>query len=191
MSATMARQEGRAQLEQSDMRFSSNMAKMANQRFSCAAIEETQQGIKKPRAQVREDIRWGVELPVHQKVNAAIERHPAMVYNNPTDCRLPSQNGTANNPQTRWRCNGTAAPPPEPAAPPPGTPPAPGTLGAPQGDIDGQESYEINVMPCFCVYIDSSHPNTPFFDHNGYAKASKRDEDFIPDLRSTLSAMWK
>jgi len=38
MSATMARQGGRVQLEQSDMRLALNMAKMAKGRFSCAAI---------------------------------------------------------------------------------------------------------------------------------------------------------
>jgi len=39
MSATMARQGGRVQLEQSDMSQALNMAKMAKEGFSCAAIE--------------------------------------------------------------------------------------------------------------------------------------------------------
>jgi hypothetical protein len=52
MSATMARQGGRVQLEQSDMHLALNMAKMAKEGFSPAAIEETKYLIKKPRAEV-------------------------------------------------------------------------------------------------------------------------------------------
>ena len=185
MSATMARQGGRVQLEQSDMRLALNMAKMAKSGFSRAAIEETQQLIKKPRAEVREEKKRGVEFPGHQKVKAAMERHPAMVYKNHTAGCLPCQNGTAKNPQTRWRRKGTAAPPPEPAAPPPGTPPAP------PGDAEGNESYEIEGMPSRCVYMHSPLPNTQFFNHNTFAKESKRDKDYNPDLLSTLSAAWK
>ena len=48
MSATMARQGGRVQLEQSDMRRALNMAQMAKGGFSHSAIEETQFLIKKP-----------------------------------------------------------------------------------------------------------------------------------------------
>jgi len=42
MSATMARQGGRVQLKQSDMRLALNMAKMAREWFSRAAIKEMQ-----------------------------------------------------------------------------------------------------------------------------------------------------
>jgi len=38
----MARQGGRVQLEQSDMRLASNIAKMAKEGIACAEIEETQ-----------------------------------------------------------------------------------------------------------------------------------------------------
>ena len=175
MSATMARQGGRVQLEQSDMRLPLNIAKMAKGGISCAAIEETQQLIKKPCAEVWEEKKWGVEFPGHQKVKAGIESHPAMVYKNQPDGCLPCQNGTAKNPQTRWRRKQTAAPSPEPAAPPPGRAPPPGTSRVPHGDSDAHESYEIEGMPSLCVYIDSSLPNTPFFNHNAYAKVSKRD----------------
>jgi len=48
MSATMARQGGRVQLDQSYMRLALNMTKMAKGAFSRAAIEEIQQLIKKP-----------------------------------------------------------------------------------------------------------------------------------------------
>jgi hypothetical protein len=50
----MARQGGRVQLEQSDMRLALNMAKMAKGGFSHAAIKETQQLVKKPCAEVQE-----------------------------------------------------------------------------------------------------------------------------------------
>ena len=41
MSATMARQGGRVQLEQSDMRMALNMATMANEGYSRTTSEET------------------------------------------------------------------------------------------------------------------------------------------------------
>ena len=52
MSATMARQGGQVQLEQSDMPLALNIAKMAKEGFLRAAIEETKYLIKKPRAKV-------------------------------------------------------------------------------------------------------------------------------------------
>jgi hypothetical protein len=79
MSATMARQGGRVQLEQSDMGLALNMAKMASEGFLCAAIEETKYLIKKPRADVREEKMQIVEFPGHKQVKAAIQRHPAML----------------------------------------------------------------------------------------------------------------
>jgi len=107
----MARQGGRVQLEQSNMRLALNMAKMAKEGFSHSAIEETKYLIKKPRAEVREEKKWGVEFPGQKKVKAAIQRHPAMLRQNQTSGCLPCQNGTAKNPQTPWRCNGTGTPP--------------------------------------------------------------------------------
>jgi len=98
MSATMARQGGRVQLEQSDMRLALNMAKMAKIWFLHAAIEETQQPMKKPHAEVRERKKRGVVFPGHNKVKAAIGRHPALVRKNQTDGCLPRQNGTAKTP---------------------------------------------------------------------------------------------
>jgi hypothetical protein len=68
----MARQGGRVQLEQSDMRLDLNMAKMAKGGCSRAAVEETQLLIKKPRAKVRGENKPGVEFPGHNKVKAAI-----------------------------------------------------------------------------------------------------------------------
>jgi len=191
MSATMARQGGRVQLEQSDMRLALNMETMAKGGFSRAAVQETQQLIKKPRAEVREEKKRGVEFPGHKKVKATMERHPAMVYNNHMAGCLPYQNGTAKNPLTRWRRKGTTARPPALAAPLPGRPSSPGTPPASQGDTEGNESYEIEGMPSRCVYMHSPHQNTQFFNHDAFAKDSKRDNPFIPDLLPILSAAWK
>jgi hypothetical protein len=112
MSATMARQRGRVQLEQSDMRLALNMAKMVKEGFSRAAIEETKYLMKKPRAVVRQEKMRCVEFPGHKEVKAAIQRHLAMLRQNQRSVCLPWHNGTAKNPQTRWRHKGTDAPPP-------------------------------------------------------------------------------
>jgi hypothetical protein len=52
MSATWARQGGRVQLEQSDMRLALNMAKMAKEGFLRTAIEEMKYLIRTPRSEV-------------------------------------------------------------------------------------------------------------------------------------------
>jgi hypothetical protein len=142
MSAPMAWQGCRVQLEQSDMHLPLNMAKMAKEGFSRAAIEETKYLIKKPHAKVREEKKQGVEFPGHNKVKVAIQRHPAMLDQNQKSSCLPWQNGTAKAPQTRWRRKCTGAPPstrrrvptPQPTPPPPGTPRA---SPAPTGNTSG------------------------------------------------------
>jgi len=186
MPATMARQGGRVQLEQSAMRLALNMAKMAKGGFSRAAIEEPQQLIRKPRAEVWEETKRGVEFPGQRKVKAAIERHPAMVYENQTDGCLPCQNGSAKNPRTRWRHRGTGAPPqvrprqpiPELMPPPPRTPPAP------SGDQNRAQSSKIPNLPAGFEYTHASLPGAQFFNHDTFAEDSEHDEDFIPDLRN-------
>ena len=172
----MARQGGRVQLEQSNLRLALNIAKMAKEGFSCAAIEETQQLIKKPHTEVQESKMQGVEFPGYKNVKAAIERHPAMVQENQTDGCLPCQNGTAKNPQTHWRRKGMGAPPPEPAPPSPTMPPAP------PGGNEGTPSSEIEGVPPGYVYIHTSLPNSQIFNLDAYAKDCKRNKDFIPDL---------
>jgi hypothetical protein len=161
MSATMARQGGRVQLEQSDMRLALNMGKMAKGGFSRDVIEETQYLIDKPRAEVREVMKRDVEFPGHEKVKAAMERHPAMIPQNQSDGCPPCQNGTARNPQTRWKHNGTDAPPPvrhrhrirtltpsPPSTPsPPGTPSLPGTPPVPPGSTQGAEISQTDNLP--------------------------------------------
>jgi hypothetical protein len=110
MSATMARQGGRVQLEQSDMRLVLNVAHMAKGGFLCAAIEDMQYVITKPRAEVREEMNSGDKFPGDKQVKAAMERHLAMIRHNHTDGCLPFENGTGRNPQTCWKRKGTSAP---------------------------------------------------------------------------------
>jgi len=65
MSAIMARQEGRVQLEQSYMRLTFNLAKIDNAGVLSATIEETQIRIKKRLAEAGEVKKPGVEFPRH------------------------------------------------------------------------------------------------------------------------------
>jgi len=181
MSATKARQGGRVQLEQSDMRLALNMTKIAKEGFSRAAIEEMKYLIKKPLSEVREEKKWGVEFSVHKKVKAAIQRHPAMLRHNQTSGCLPCHNGTAKNPQTSLRRKGTGAPPParrrvwtpEPTPPRPGTPPAP-TRNA----YRAQQSEIINI-PAGYTYSHTAPPCAEFFEDD---EDTEHDTDFDPDM---------
>jgi len=180
MSATMARQGGQVQLEQSDIPLALNMAKMSKEGFSRAAIKERKYLIKKPRPEVREEKKRGVEFPGHKKVKAAIQKHPAMRRQNPTSGCLPCQNGTTKNPQTRWRRKGTDAPPPdqlrEPT--PEATPPLPGMPPAPTGNTSGVQPSQIINLPTGYTYSNTALPYTEFFDD----EETEHDTDFEPDM---------
>ena len=102
MSATRAKQGGRVQLEQSNMRLAFDMAKMTSPRISHVAIEEMQSLIKKRHAKVQEEKKWGVEFPGHKKVIAAIERQTAMLCQNHTAGCLRFQTGPILNSQIHW-----------------------------------------------------------------------------------------
>jgi len=152
--------------------------------FSRAAIEETSILIKKPWAEVRDQMKSGVEFPGHEQVEAAMRRHPAMLRENQTDGWLSCQNGTSQNPQTCWRCKGTGAPRPErlrqltpqPTPHPPEMPPAP------TGNNAAAHLSEMDGGPPRYVYIHSPLPRAQFFNLNAYAKDCKCDKDFYPDL---------
>ena len=66
MSATMAREGGRVQLEQSAIFLAFNMAKMAKDGFLPSAIGETRYLIRQPRAVVQEEKKRGVDSPGHK-----------------------------------------------------------------------------------------------------------------------------
>jgi len=105
-------QGGRVQPKQSDIRLGFNTVKIAKGGFSRAAIEETKYLIKQPQAEVREAKKRGGDFPGHKNVKAEMERQAAMIRQNHMDSCLPCHNGTARNPQTRWRCKVTGSPPP-------------------------------------------------------------------------------
>jgi len=181
MSANMARQGGWVQLEQSDMRLALNMAKIAKEGFSCAAIEETKYLIKTQHTEVQEAQKRGVEFPGHKKVKAATQRHPAMLRQNKKSGCLPCQNATTKNPQTRWTCKGTGAPPaarcregiPEP------TPPLPGTPPAPTSNSSEAEPAEIINLHAGHTYSHIACPCAEYFEDD---EDIKHDTDFDPDM---------
>jgi len=163
MSATMVKQGGRVQLEQSDMHLALNMATLAKEGFLRAASEEMQQVIKKQHAEVREQKQRGVVFHRHNMVKAPIEWHPAMVQENQTDGRLLCQISTAKNPRTLRRCKGRGTPPPRPVPPRPGMPPAP------PADSRRTHSSKADGMPPGYVYIHNLLSSTRFFNHDPYA----------------------
>jgi len=79
MSATMARQGGGVQLEQSDMGLALNMARMPKGGCSRRATEEIQYLKQNLYAAVQEEMQRGGEFPGHKVVKAVIERHPAVL----------------------------------------------------------------------------------------------------------------
>jgi len=181
MSATMARQGGRVQLEQSAMRLLLNMAKMTKEGFSRATIEETKYLIQKPRAEVWDETKRGVKFPGHKRVKATIERHPAMLRQNQTSGCLPCQFGAAKNPQTRWTRRGTGAPPParrRERIPEP-TPHSPGTPPAPTGNTSGAQPAEIINSPAGFTYSHTALPCAEYFE-NG--EDTEHDTDYDPDM---------
>jgi hypothetical protein len=136
-------------------------------------------------------MKQGVEFPGHMTVKATMERHLAMVYTNHMGGWLPCQDDTAKNLQTRWRCKRMATPPLELVASLPGRPSPPRPPSVPTGDTGGNKCYQIQGTTSSCVYMHSPLPMAQVFNHNGFAKDSKPDQDCIPDLLRTLSAVWK
>jgi len=190
MSATMARQGGRVQLEQSDMRLELNMAKMAKEGFSRTTIEVMQYLTKKPRAEVREEKKRGVEFPGHKKVKAAMERPPAMIHQNDTDGCLSGQNCTARNPRTRWRRKGPGTPPPvrrrhlTPDSRP-SLPRTPSPLRKPPGPsrpIQDTQQSRTDHLPAANADSCVSLPKTQPVNLDALAEDSILDEDFDPEL---------
>jgi len=189
MSAAMARQGGRVQLEQSDMHLALNISKIAKEGFSRAAIEETKYVIKKLRAEVWEEKKRGVEFPGHYTVKAAEQRHPAMLRHNQTSGWLLCHNGTTKNPETRSRCKGTGSPPlarrrvrtREPTTHPPGTPPTPPTRPAPTGNTFSAQTSEVVKLLAGYSYSHTALSDAEFVEDDGDAD---HHSDFDPDMLS-------
>jgi hypothetical protein len=159
-----------------------------------APIKETQYLIKKPRAEFREEKMNGDEFPRHNKVNAGMESHLAMICQNQSDGYLPCHNGTARNPKTRWKRKGRGAPPPvrrrhrKPnlTPSPPGTPSAPGTPSpartphSPPGPNQGTQILQIDNLPDANADSRVSLPSTQCVNLDELAKDSLNDDDFDP-----------
>jgi len=184
MSATIARQRGWVQLEQSDMRLALNMAKMSKGGFLGTTIEQTESLMKKSLAEEWEEKEWGVQLPGHNNGEAEMEIHLARRRENPTDGCPHCEPGTAQNPQTGWRRKGTGTPPPErlrEQTPEP-MPDSPGIPPVPPGDKEGDHASDIAGVPPRYVYLHTPLPSTQYFNYDAYAKDCKRGKAFNPDL---------
>ena len=153
---------------------------MAKEGFLRAAIEETKYLTKKICAQVLEEKTRGVQFPGHKTVKAAIQRHPAMLYQNQTSGCLSYKYRTVKNPQTRLTRKGTGAPPParrreripDPTPPPPGTPPAP------TSNTSGAQPAEVVNLQARYTYSHTALSWVEFFEDN---EDTEHDTDFDLD----------
>ena len=135
---------------------------------------------------------WGVQFLGHEKVTAAMERHPAMLRQNHTPGHLPYHNVTANNLQTRWRHRGTGEPPPNqrreqtpeptPEPTPQQTPPLPETPPASTWNTSGAQRLEIINLPARYAYSHTSLACAESFTLDSSAQDSKHDTDFDAEM---------
>lgn len=175
----MARQGGRVQLEQADMRIAQNVVNMAKHGISRAAIEETKNLIKKPRAEIREEKRRGVELPGHKSVKAVIEKHPSMIYENHLIGCLRCQNNIARNPATRWKRKGTKS----------ATVIRPAISGAASSAAPSASKSQDIPDEDWRMILEAGHPHgdAPLDDEDD--EDDEDDDDFTDDTTSTMSRM--
>jgi hypothetical protein len=161
-----------------------NMAKMAKSGFLRTRTEETQYLFTQAWANVSGEKKRGIEFPGHEKVRAAMERHPAMIHQNYMDGSLPCQNGTVSNPQTCWRYKSTGSPPPvqlrhrtpDPTPSPLGTPPAP------PGPIQGIQRSQTNNLPATNADPLVPHLNTQPVNFDALTEESMNYKHFDPKL---------
>jgi hypothetical protein len=172
MSANMAKQGGRVQLEQSDMRLALSMAKVAPRGFSWATTEETRHLIKKHQAVVREVRKWTDGFSGHKNVKAAMVTHMAMLWNNHPDSSLSCQCGTAQKSHTHWRLNGMGALLPDQLRQlrPEHMPCLPRTPSVPFGYAERAHISEFNGVPPSYVYIRTPVPWPQLFNPDEYSK---------------------
>jgi len=192
MSARTARQVGRVQLEQSDMRLATNMAKMCKCQFSHTTIHETQYRIKNPDAEVREQMEWCIELPGYQQFNAVIARHQAIVCQNLIAGCPPCENGTEKNLETCWpqkrtgvplptQCRQpTPEPPPEPLPEP--TPLLPGTPPTMTSHTSGNSLSKTVNMPGRYSFLHTSLPSSKSVTLDVSAQDRQSDAEFDPEM---------
>jgi len=184
MSATMSTQAGWVQLEQSDMCLALNMAKMAKAGFSRSAIEELQNLIRNPRAEVQGKRKRGFQLAGHKHLKAAIERHLAILCQNHPTPWLPCQNGTTKFPHTCWRHKETCAPPPDWSGHPTSEPttPLPGLPPAPTRNNFGAQSFQIVNLPAGYAYSYTFSRWVECVTLNESSQQSLHDTDVDSDM---------
>jgi len=135
-----------------------------------------QQLITKPHAKVQDKMMWGVVHPKHNKVKAAMARHPRMVCENYIDSGLPWENSTATIPQTHLGCRGNGAPSSRRVPTQSGTQPA-----APDVTARTQCSEKDGVPPAY-VYKCMPLHSVRFMNFDLSANNRMHDNDFMPDL---------
>jgi hypothetical protein len=135
-----------------------------------------QQLITKPHAKVQDKTMWGVVHTKHNKVKAAMARHPRMVCENYTDSGLPWENSTATIPQTHLGCRGKGAPSSRRAPTQSGTQPA-----APDVTARTQCSEKDGVPPAY-VYKCMQLHSVRFMNFDLSANNRMHVNNFIPDL---------
>lgn len=113
VAASMCKQAGRVQLEASDIRLAFNTKDKFLHGLTADNIDETFEIIRKPRAELREEKRRGVEFEGYKNVKVVMKRHPAMDPENEQDGCLVCQNGQPHNPETRWKRQKIHPPPEE------------------------------------------------------------------------------
>jgi len=193
MSATMARQGGRVQLEQSDRCLALNMVEMAKGEFSHSAAEAMYFLIKKPPAEPREDKRReekrreepGCSLSWQWKDECSNRVTPGYALSKP-HCQMPfiAPMALEWNRRHEWHAKGTSAPPPNGyrhMTPEP-MPQLPKMPHSPTGKISGQQYTQIVNVPARYVYSHTSHFCAALFTFDAAAQDRQHDTDFDPDM---------
>jgi len=113
-----------------------------------------------------------------------------MLHQNHMPGCLPCQNGAAKNPQTRWRRQGTCAPPfnrhrqltpePTPEPTPQPTPHPPGSPPTSTGNTFGAQSLVIIDLPAGYADSQTPIPCGESFSLDTSAQDSEHDTDFDP-----------
>ena len=179
MSATVASQGGRVQLEQSDLHLAGKMAKMDIAGVLQTAIEVTQYLNIKLLPQVQQHQTHRAVFSGHETVKTAIERHPTMLCQNHTNRCLPCYNGTAVNALTHWSSNGMCVPPQDQdSQPAPESTPSLPTM--PPTPLH-QASQTNHLQPGY-LNLHTSLPSAPFFNLVSCAWDSQHDISYNPDM---------
>jgi len=165
-----------------------NMAKQSKGGISRAAMKEKQYPMKRPHADVREQIKLGVYFLGYINVKATMERDRAMLHQNHTLGCHQCQNATPKNLQTHWRHTLTGAPlpnqpryqTPEPTLNP--KPPLPGMPPTSTANMSRHQCPEIANLPVRYAYSDTSLPSADLSTLETSDQDSEHDMDYDPHM---------